>query len=86
MKRSPGCVEFAVQLAGGVCSNKKLSDIMDIADLETKTLEQLRGMAKKFSVAGYTRLKKEDLILRLLGANAEKNGLTLRGGVLRNCR
>ncbi len=55
---------------------------MDIADLETKTLEQLRGMAKKFSVAGYTRLKKEDLILRLLGANAEKNGLTLRGGVL----
>ena len=55
---------------------------MDIADLETKTLEQLRGMAKKFSVAGYSRLKKEDLILRLLGANAEKNGLTLRGGVL----
>ncbi len=55
---------------------------MDIADLETKTLEQLRGMAKKFSVAGYTLLKKEDLILRLLGANAEKNGLTLRGGVL----
>ncbi|MFQ5409340.1 MAG: transcription termination factor Rho [Anaerolineales bacterium] len=55
---------------------------MDIAELESKTLDQLRGIAKGMSIAGYTRLKKDDLILRLLGANAEKNGLALRGGVL----
>lgn len=55
---------------------------MDIADLEIKTLADLREMAKDMEVSGYSRLKKEDLILRLLQAKAEQQGLIFGGGVL----
>ncbi|CAG1014285.1 MAG: transcription termination factor Rho [Anaerolinea sp.] len=55
---------------------------MDIADLETLNLESLRSLARDVGIAGYSRLKKPDLILRLLRDKAEKQGLELRGGVL----
>ena len=55
---------------------------MDIADLERKTLDELREVAKASEISGYSRLKKSDLILRLLRANAESQGLHFRGGVL----
>ncbi|MEL6270909.1 MAG: transcription termination factor Rho [Chloroflexota bacterium] len=58
------------------------SNHMDIAQLESKTLEDLRQMARDADVAGFSRLKKQDLILSLLRANAEKRGYKLRGGVL----
>jgi len=55
---------------------------MDIADLEAKTLAELRELAKEMDISGYSRLKKEDLILRLLRAKAEREGLIFGGGVL----
>jgi transcription termination factor Rho len=55
---------------------------MDISDLQSKTLGELRAVARQWDVPSYTRYKKDDLILRLLRANAEKQGLELRGGVL----
>ncbi len=55
---------------------------MNIVELETKTLNELRETAKDFDISGYSRLKKSDLIFRLLAANAERQGYTLRGGVL----
>jgi transcription termination factor Rho len=55
---------------------------MDITDLQPKTLEQLRTTAREFDIPAYSRLKKDELIVRLLRANAEKQGLELRGGVL----
>jgi transcription termination factor Rho len=55
---------------------------MDITELEPKTLDQLRVVAREWDIPGYSRLKKDDLIVRLLRANAEKQGLELRGGVL----
>lgn len=55
---------------------------VDIAQLETKTLADLRDMAKDLDVSGYSRLKKDDLILRLLRAQAEGQGLIFGGGVL----
>jgi transcription termination factor Rho len=55
---------------------------MDIAELEKKTLGELRRMAQEADIAGYSRLKKWDLILRLLRHKAEKKGYELRGGVL----
>jgi transcription termination factor Rho len=55
---------------------------MDIAELEKKTLSELRRMAQDADIAGYSRLKKWDLILRLLRHKAEKKGYELRGGVL----
>ncbi|MFN7211162.1 MAG: transcription termination factor Rho, partial [Aggregatilineales bacterium] len=55
---------------------------MDIAELEQQTLESLRTLARDANIAGYSRLKKPDLILRLLRDKAEKQGHELRGGVL----
>ncbi len=55
---------------------------MDISELQSKTLGELRAVARQWDIPSYSRLKKDDLILRLLRANAEKQGLELRGGVL----
>ncbi len=55
---------------------------MDIAELEVQTLETLRDMAREADIAGFSRLKKPDLILRLLRDKAEKQGHQLRGGIL----
>jgi len=55
---------------------------MNIVDLETKNLDELREMAREFDISGYTRLKKHDLIMRLLKANAERQGYIFGGGVL----
>ncbi len=55
---------------------------MDIADLQNKTLSDLRRKAQEADITNYSRLKKWDLILRLLRDNAEKKGYELRGGVL----
>jgi transcription termination factor Rho len=56
--------------------------IVDIAELESKTLSDLRDVAKDMGISGYSRLKKEDLVLRLLRAQAEDQGLIFGGGVL----
>ena len=55
---------------------------MNIVELETKTLSELRETAREFDISGYTRLKKSDLVLRLLRANAERQGYIFGGGVL----
>ncbi len=55
---------------------------MDIAELEKKTLGELRELARAMDISGYSRLKKTDLILRLLRANAEQQGYIFGGGVL----
>ncbi len=55
---------------------------MDIAALEAKTLSELREMAREMEISGFSRLKKEDLILRLLRAKAEREGFIFGGGVL----
>jgi transcription termination factor Rho len=55
---------------------------VNIAELELKTLEELRDMAREKDISGYSRLKKDDLILRLLQAQAEEQGFIFRGGAL----
>lgn len=55
---------------------------IDMASLETKRLAELRELAKEWEVSGFSRLKKEDLILRLLQTKAEREGLIFGGGVL----
>ncbi len=56
---------------------------MDISQLEEKTLEELRQIARETAtITGYSRLKKNDLILALLRDEAERRGHKLRGGVL----
>lgn len=55
---------------------------MDIADLERKTLDELRDLARQMNISGYSRLKKTDLILRLLRHKAEEQGYIFGGGIL----
>jgi transcription termination factor Rho len=55
---------------------------MNIAELEAMTLSQLRDLAREAGIAGFSRKKKQELILSLLHHKAEQQGLELRGGVL----
>ena len=55
---------------------------MTMAELDDLTLDELRDLARSMEVSGYTRLKKYDLIILLLRANAEKQGYIFGGGIL----
>ena len=55
---------------------------MDMAQLEQMTLTELQSVAREHSLSGFSRLKKHDLILRLLRNKAEKKGHIFGGGVL----
>ena len=55
---------------------------MNIGQLEGMTLTDLRDLSKEYEVSGASRMKKEDLILRIMQTDAERRGLELRGGVL----
>jgi len=55
---------------------------MNIVDLEAMTLSQLRDLARDAGIVGFSRKKKQELILSLLHHKAEQQGLELRGGVL----
>jgi transcription termination factor Rho len=56
--------------------------IMDITALEDKTLTELRGIAKDIDIPSVTTLKKQDLILRILQAQAESSGNIFATGAL----
>ncbi|HEY43853.1 MAG TPA: transcription termination factor Rho [Anaerolineae bacterium] len=55
---------------------------MNIAQLEAMTLADLRSMSRDLEIPGASRLKKEDLIIRIMQTDAERRGLELRGGIL----
>lgn len=58
------------------------TDALNIAELEMKTVDELREMAADQGISGISRLKKQDLIFRLLRAKAEEQGHIFGGGVL----
>jgi transcription termination factor Rho len=55
---------------------------MKVIELENTPLARLRQMARDLDVSNANRLKKEDLILRIQQAEAERQGLEVRGGIL----
>jgi transcription termination factor Rho len=55
---------------------------LNIAELETRTREDLMDIAKELGISGYSSLKKQDLIFRLLQAQTEREGNICSGGVL----
>jgi len=55
---------------------------MNITELETKTVTELRDIARDWSLSGYTAMKKPDLIFRLLEAETERQGNIFSAGVL----
>jgi len=55
---------------------------MNISELENKTRDELIELAKEMDISSYANLKKQDLIMRLLQANAEQQGYIFCGGIL----
>jgi transcription termination factor Rho len=55
---------------------------MNIAELEAKTREELLEIAREFSLSGCTALRKQDLVFRLLQAQAEQQGYSFASGIL----
>ncbi len=55
---------------------------MNTSELEHKTRDELLEIAKEMGISSYTGLKKQDLIMRLLQANAEQQGYTFCSGTL----
>jgi transcription termination factor Rho len=55
---------------------------MNISELEDKSRDELLEMAKEMGISSYTGLKKQELVKRLLQANAEQQGYNFSGGIL----
>jgi len=55
---------------------------MNIAELESLSLAEMRERAKDLGIKYANRLKREDLTLRIRQAEAEQEGLEIRGGIL----
>jgi len=55
---------------------------VNVAELESKTLSDLREMARKLDITGFSGLKKQDLIFKLLQAQSEEQGNTFSDGIL----
>jgi transcription termination factor Rho len=53
-----------------------------IAELEGKTREDLQEIAKDLGISGYSGMKKQDLVVKVLQAQAEKDGNMFAEGVL----
>jgi transcription termination factor Rho len=55
---------------------------MDIAELKGKKISDLTKIAKELNISGYSDLRKQDLIFKILEAQTEQDGLTFSKGVL----
>ena len=51
---------------------------MEISQLETKNRDELVEIAKEMGLSNYANSKKQDIIMRLLQANAEHQGKALK--------
>jgi transcription termination factor Rho len=56
--------------------------MLAIADLESKTLPDLQDLAKDLEIANLRRYRKQELIMRILQAQTEREGLMFRSGIL----
>ncbi|HEX9989755.1 MAG TPA: transcription termination factor Rho [Chloroflexia bacterium] len=55
---------------------------MTLAELETRSLDDLQEMAKELDISGYSRLRKQDLAFRILQAQTEQQGNIFKRGIL----
>ena len=61
---------------------RPLGPVYTVAELEAKTPEELFELARGFELPGYTRMKRPDLISKLLQASTEMEGNIFGDGVL----
>jgi len=55
---------------------------MDITELKSKKIAELNQIAKDMNIVGYSDLRKQELIFKILEAQTEKDGLGFSKGVL----
>jgi transcription termination factor Rho len=55
---------------------------MDISELKSKKIIELNSIAKQLGIIGYSDLRKQELIFKILEAQTAKDGLTFSRGVL----
>jgi len=55
---------------------------MDISELKSKKIAELNQIAKEMNILGYSELRKQELIFKILEAQTEKDGLGFSKGVL----
>ncbi len=60
---------------------KELASV-DIVGLKKKKIEELIELAQEFKIDGLSNLRKQEIIFRILDAQASKNGLMFNEGVL----
>jgi len=53
-----------------------------IAELETKSLEELQDVAKELNIPNFRRFRKQELIMKILQLQTEQSGLLFRSGIL----
>jgi transcription termination factor Rho len=57
---------------------------VNITELESKSVEELRDMARELDLSGFSTLKREDLIFRLLQNHGEYQNTIFSAGLLEN--
>src|SRR5437763_12488770 len=55
---------------------------MELAELETKSVEELQGIAKEMEIPDSEDLRKQDLTFKIMQTRTEQNGLIFGQGVL----
>ena len=55
---------------------------MNLSELKEKAISDLNGIARDLNVQNYGGLRKQELIFKILQAQAEKDGLIYAEGVL----
>jgi len=55
---------------------------VNIADLQSKTNAELHEIAKEYEIPGYSKMRKQQLILEILRAETEREGLIFTQGIL----
>ena len=55
---------------------------MDIAELKSKRIAELSQIARDLDISGYSDLRKQELIFKILEAQSQKDGMSFSKGVL----
>jgi transcription termination factor Rho len=55
---------------------------MDVSELKSKKIVELNAIAKSLGITGYSDLRKQDLIFKILEAQSNQDGITFSKGVL----
>ena len=59
-----------------------MSNTLNVTELETKTRDELVEIAKELNLSGYSSMKKDELVTRLMQTQAEQQGQLYLNGIL----